>query len=51
MICGFLKVVNNTIQEGQLNTLLIYKADGIDNSRVYANCITLSIGYTVLVSK
>ena len=45
MICGFLNVVNNTIQEGQLNTLLTYKADGIDNRQVHANCIPLSIGH------
>ena len=38
----FFKVVNNAVHEGQLNTLLIYKADRIDNSQVHA----LSIGHT-----
>ena len=46
MICGILKAVNSTVQEGQLNSLLVYKAEGIDNSRVHSKCITLSISHT-----
>ena len=46
MICGILKVVNSTVQESHLNTLLVYKAEGIDNSQVHAKCITLSIVHT-----